>query len=130
MANKYDVIKNTNVINIPAGCTYRDSVVYFLSDGITPRDLTGCTAAAQIRDTEDILAAEFICTIPEPLTGAVVRTLTDSVTSELPATLNRTTAGALIPALVHGTQLTLANGDILPEVQGGVTVGPEIVKAA
>lgn len=126
--NKYDTIKFTNVINIPAGCTYRDSVVYYQEDGVTPRNLAGCTATAQIRDLDDVLVATFACSIDDPLTGTIHRTLTESLTTLLPATLKRNTAGVLIPVLVHGTALKLMNNDVLPEVQGGVTVGPEIVK--
>ena len=116
----YDLVKNTNLITIAQGSDYADTVTITQTSGGTALDLTGYTVASKLKTLNGALAATFICTIPSPATGIVVRSITGANTKLLtPATsINH----------VWGVQLTTPGGAVLPEIQGGAFVSPEVVE--
>lgn len=70
-------------ISIEQGATYDDSFCYCDENEI-PIDLTGYTAKSQIKLTPTgTLVADFICTIPNPTTGWIYRSLPVSVVNNL-----------------------------------------------
>jgi hypothetical protein len=88
--------------------------------GGAPLNLTGYAARGQVRDMNGGLVASFACTIPDPLTGVVARTIPAAETALL-------TPGTNIQH-VWGLELTAPSGSVLPEIQGGVMISPEVVK--
>ena len=116
----YDEIKNTNLIKIPQGSDYSDTITVFQAGGLTPVDLTGYTVKSQLKSLAGELVAEFVCSVPTPANGIVMRSLPNSVTTIIvPVTT---------PKYVWGLQLTSPSLTILPEIQGGATVTAEVVK--
>jgi hypothetical protein len=92
-----------------------------ITDDGTPRNLTGWTAAAQMRDApDDTLAADIVCTIVAPATGGVIDlSLTDTVTRDLPAgayswDLFLRPPGGMPSRLLAGTFSIVASTTVIP----------------
>lgn len=116
--NKYLNIRNENIITIGQGSTYTDTVTVEQSAGV-PVDLTGYSVRSQLRTVDDVIVGTFACTVPTPANGIIER--------ELAAV----TTAALVPSLsvqhVWGIELTAPSGAIVPEIQGGALINPEVV---
>lgn len=64
----------------------QEFTITLTEDGVTPRNLTGCTYRAQIRASKDasIISGQFTCTVPTPSNGVVALVLPASVSASLP----------------------------------------------
>lgn len=108
-----------NIITVAQGSTYTDTVTLTQSNG-SPLNLTGYTVRSQIRDAAGVLVGTFTCTVTDPTTGVIARSMAKTITA------------ALVPSatIKHawGIELTQPSGAVLPEIQGGVIVTPEVVQ--
>lgn len=107
-----------NVIPMFKGSTYRDTVTLTNDDG-SPMDLSGYVVRSQLKTKLGEFVASFECTIPEPTTGVITRVMVETDTRLLTPSDK--------PAYAWGIELTGFYGEVLPEIQGGATVAPEIV---
>lgn len=110
--------------DVYAGDTKKFSVV--ISSGpvggpYTPVDLTGCTVAAQIRDTA--IAAQPAATITCAITDAAAGKVTLSMAPAVTATL---TAGKK----VWDMEVTFPSGDKYTYLKGDVTVTTDVTRSA
>ena len=108
-----------NVISIPQGSTYRDTVT--ITDQLTglPVDLTGCTVESQLRDLNDSLVGIFVYDLGTPTLGVVSRILPAGDTAKL--TVSTT------PIYVWGIKITKPDLEVLPQITGGATVSLAVV---
>lgn len=112
-----------NVIPITQGSTYTDEVYLEQTPGGEPVNLTGASVRSQLRNLAGALVATFACTIldqVDPLTrGRIARVLTPELTRPL------------VPAehINHnwGLEVTMGDGSVLPEIQGGAMITKEQV---
>lgn len=107
-----------NVIPMYKGSTYTDTVTLTQDDG-SPMDLSGYTVRSQLKTKLGEPAASFVCSIPDPLTGVIVRVMSEDDTRLLTPSDK--------PSYVWGVELTDFYGNVSPEIQGGATVKPEVV---
>ncbi len=115
----YENIKNENIITIPKGSTYEDTVLVEHENG-DPFVFTGYTVRSHLRTLSGALVGTFTCNIPLPDTGVVERALSVEETSLLNPEAHVTH--------VWGVEITeTATGKVLPEIQGGAMIGPEVV---
>lgn len=122
MPSIYDSIITQNIITIAAGSDSLHTWPPVLKADGTPQDLTGATIAAQLRTLNDCLVGTFICSAPSPATGIVV--------GLLPAAQSvRLAPGGGAVNHVWGVEIRLADGNLLPELQGGALVTRKIVRA-
>jgi len=86
-----------------------------------PVDLTGCTAAAQIRETVTAASpsATITCVISDPTGGVIDLSMTPAVTTTL-------TAGKK----VWDIEITLSNGKKFTYLKGTVTVTADVTRVA
>lgn len=105
-------------ISIVRGDDYK--LVVTLSNGVTPFDLTGYTAKAQIRPTTAVsapLTAEFTCTIVAPATDGVIE-----------LTLSHTVTETLTGNGYWDLQITDGTGWVTTIVSGAVTMVPDVTR--
>lgn len=108
-----------NVIEITRKSSFTLELIFENPDG-TPLDLTGATAAAEIRSiATGALQASFSSSILAPTTGIVKLVLEDEDTASL-------TAAQTIEN-VWGCMVSMPDGSVLPEIQGGVMIYQNVV---
>jgi len=109
--------QNKNVIIIEKGQTYKDSVTLKAKTGEV-LDLTGASATSEVRNGDTgTLMATFTVTV-DSVNQKVKRELADTVTSALPVSIQQH---------VWGLVVTMADGTVLKEIDGGVTVKRRVV---
>lgn len=71
---------------IDQGADFSTGITLYADNGITPLNLTGYTFTSQMRKSyTSSTATTFVCSIPFPLTGQVILTLTATQTGALKA---------------------------------------------
>lgn len=132
MANKYDSIKTQNIIPIKQGSTYIDTITCTQPDG-SPMDLKDCTFRSQLRALDDTMILDETkftsAPVPDELidgvltpTGKIAREISAAYTSDIPLPNPVTKV-----IYVWGVEITTGTGKVLPEIQGGATVSPQVV---
>jgi hypothetical protein len=104
---------------IDQGTTFTRDFIYKGSDG-TPIDLTGFTAQMMIRKTATAASPAVLDVAPTitALEGKITLSLTDEVTSALPAPFSG----------VYDLELTDGSGTVTRLVQGRVTIDPGVTR--
>ena len=105
--------------NIDQGSTYSKSITVYQNDGTTIQNLTGYTAASQLRKNYTSTASTTIlATIQSPPTGGIiVISLTAVQTSALKS-----------GRYVYDLQITAADSTVTRVIEGVITIRPEVTK--
>lgn len=95
------------------------NVTQSISGGL-PVDMTGYAAVAQVRTVQGVLVTTFTCDMSSAPDGVVQLNLTPAQTA------------LLVPSpeaqYVWGLRLTAPDLTVIPEINGGVIVRPEVVQ--
>ena len=109
---------------IEQGATYRHTLTWFQSDGITPVNLAGCSAKMQIRSTVEsssviieLSTANGRITINEYL-GKIYFLIADEDTTLLTP----------IKGAVYDLEISFLDGTITRLCEGKVTISPEVTR--
>jgi hypothetical protein len=113
----YDRILHKNIIHVPQGT---DCNIPVTVPGITTLD--GCNAAAELLNLAGVSVGIFACTMSVANSTSVNMALLSAVTSVLTPSTDI--------QHVFGLKITLPDGTVLPEIQGGAIVTAAIVSAA
>ena len=104
--------------NIDQGSTYSKSITVYENDGTTIQNLTGYTAASQLRKNYTSTAYTTInATINTPTNGIIVMSLTAVQTAALKS-----------GRYVYDLQITAADGTVTRVIEGVITFRPEVTK--
>ena len=105
--------------NIDQGSTYSKSITVYENDGTTIQNLTGYTAASQLRKNYTSTAyTTILATIQTPPTGGII---VISLTAVQTAALK---AGRY----VYDLQITAADSTVTRVIEGVITIRPEVTK--
>ena len=104
---------------IDQGTTYSKSITVYETDGTTIQNLTGYTAASQLRKNYTSTASTTILsTIQTPATnGVIVLSLSSTQT-----------AGLKSGRYVYDLQIAAADGTVTRVIEGVITIRPEVTK--
>ena len=104
--------------NIDQGSTYSKSITVYENDGTTIQNLTGYTAASQLRKNYTSTAYTTInATINTPTNGIIVMSLTAVQTAALKS-----------GRYVYDLQITAADSTVTRVIEGVITIRPEVTK--
>ena len=108
----------TGAYRVEQGATHMFTVTITNEDG-SVYDLTGATAAAQIRETKaSTSASDYTCTI-DTATGVITCTMASTITDDITFTSG-----------FWDLELTETSGRVVRLLEGSVTVSLETTKAA
>ena len=103
--------------NIDQGSTYSKSITVYENDGTTIQNLTGYTAASQLRKNYTSTASTTIlATIQSPATGGVIVISLTAVQ----------TAALKSGRYVYDLQITAADSTVTRVIEGVITIRPEV----
>ena len=105
--------------NIDQGSTYSKSITVYENDGTTIQNLTGYTAASQLRKNYTSTASTTIlATIQTPPTGGIIVISLTAVQ----------TAALKSGRYVYDLQITAADSTVTIVIEGVITIRPEVTK--